>query len=56
MSLELSLVLMALFMVVYLYVWSNPKQEVREPVKVIDRKWHVRDRLEGGFFIFVEVV
>ena len=56
MSLELSLILVSLFLALYLYVWSNPKQEIEEPVKVIDRRWHVRDRLEGGFLIVVEVV
>ncbi len=56
MSLELSLILVSLFLALYLYVWSNPKQEIEEPVKVIDRKWYIRDRPEGGFFIFVEVL
>lgn len=50
------LTLAALLFVVYVYVWSNPKQEIEEPAKVIDRRWHVRDRVEGGFFIFVEVL
>ncbi len=57
MSLELSLILVSLFLALYMYVWSDPKQkEIEEPVKVIDRRWHVRDRPEGGFLIVVEVV
>ena len=56
MSLELSLILVFLLFIVYVNVWSNLKQEIEEPVKVIDRRWHVRPRPEGGFFIFVEVL
>lgn len=57
MSLDLSLILVALFIGLYLYVWSNPKQKkIEEPVKIIDRRWHVRDRPEGGMLIVVEVL
>ena len=56
MSLELSLVIVALLLFAYAYVWSNPIQEKQQQSKVIDRRWHVRDRPEGGFFIFVEVL
>ena len=57
MSLELSLVLMAFLLMVYMHVWSNRTPvTIDDIVKVIDRRWHVRDRSEGGFFIFVEVL
>lgn len=56
MSLELSLILIALFLVVYVHVWSNPERKVEESVKVVDRKWTVKDRPEGGFLIIVESV
>jgi len=41
----------------YALVWSRPKQVEQAPEPpVIDRRWHVRDREEGGYFIFVELV
>ena len=55
MSLELSLAIVVLLLVVYVNVWGSPRQEMQQS-KVIDRRWYVRDRPEGGFFIFVEVL
>jgi len=55
-SLEVSLILVTLFLVLYAHVWSNPRQEIEEASKIIDRRWNVRDRPEGGYFILVEVL
>ena len=41
----------------YFWVWSRPKQVEQPPEPpVIDRRWHVFDREQGGYIIFVEGV
>ena len=41
----------------YVWVWTRPKRQEPPPeAPVIDRRWHVRDRDEGGYIIFVEAV
>ena len=41
----------------YIWVWSRPKQVEQPPEPpVIDRRWRVFDREQGGYIIFVEAV
>lgn len=51
----MDLVFWGIVFVLYVWVWTRPKkvEPSREP-PVIDRRWHVRDRDEGGYIIFVE--
>lgn len=54
-----SLVFLAVGVIIFLYswVWSRePEQEQIPESPVIDRRWYVRDRPEGGYLIFVERV
>jgi hypothetical protein len=45
----------AIVFVIYLYVWSMPREKRTERRRIFDHRFHVRDRPEGGYFIFAEV-
>ena len=55
----MALAFLAVGVIIFLYfwVWSTPKQveQASEP-PVIDRRWRVFDREQGGYIIFVEAV
>jgi hypothetical protein len=54
-----ALVYFAVGVIIFLYVWvwsrESEQAQVPEP-PVIDRRWRVFDRNQGGYIIFVEAV
>ena len=54
-----ALVYFAVGVIIFLYFWvwsREPEQEQVQEPPVIDRRWRVFDREQGGFIIFVEAV
>jgi len=51
------MMLAAAVFALWLYVLTLPKKTVeKRPENIHARRWHIRDRDAGGYFIFVEVV
>ena len=41
----------------YFWVWTRPKRVEQPPESpVVDRRWRIFDRPEGGYIIFVEAI